>query len=89
VNALEKKAYHLVLMDILMPRMGGYEATRFIRSPQSTVLDRQVPIIALTASALLEDREKCIAAGMNDYLSKPIKPLELIEKVREWTQKKR
>jgi signal transduction histidine kinase len=88
VNALEKKAYHLVLMDILMPRMGGYEATRFIRSPQSTVLDRQVPIIALTASALLEDREKCIAAGMNDYLSKPIKPLELIEKIREWTQKK-
>jgi len=87
VNALEKKAYHLVLMDILMPRMGGYEATRFIRSPQSTVRDRQVPIIALTASALLEDKEKCLAAGMNDYLSKPIKPLALIEKVREWTQK--
>ena len=88
VNALEKKAYHLVLMDILMPRMGGYEATQFIRSQQSAVLDHQVPIIALTASALDEDKKKCFAAGMNDYISKPIKPLELIEKVRQWTRKK-
>ncbi|RJP86515.1 MAG: hybrid sensor histidine kinase/response regulator [Desulfobacteraceae bacterium] len=88
VNALEKKDYHLVLMDILMPRMGGYEATEFIRSPQSGVLDHQVPIIALTASALAEDKDKCFAAGMNDYISKPIKALELIETVRKWTRKK-
>ena len=88
VNALEKKAYDLVLMDILMPRMGGYEAARFIRSKQSGVLDHQVPIIALTASALAEDKEKCFAAGMNDYISKPVKPLELIEKVRNWTLNK-
>ncbi|MDO9263099.1 MAG: response regulator [Desulfosalsimonadaceae bacterium] len=88
VNALEKKTYHLVLIDILMPRMGGYEATQFIRSQQSAVLDHQVPIIALTASALDEDKKKCFAAGMNDYISKPIKPLELIEKVRHWTRKK-
>lgn len=87
VNALEKKRYHLVFMDVLMPRMGGYEATAFIRSPQSRVLDRNVPIVALTASALAEDKEKCLAAGMNDYLAKPVKPHELLEKVRQWARR--
>jgi CheY-like chemotaxis protein len=85
LRALAKKSYHLVLMDILMPVMGGYEATRRIRSADGHVLDRDLPIIALTASAMAEDQAKCLAAGMNDYIAKPVKPQELIDKVRQWS----
>jgi CheY-like chemotaxis protein len=84
IHALEKKSYHLVLMDILMPVMGGYETTRRIRSGETNALDPDLPIIALTASALAEDQKKCLAAGMNDYIAKPVKPQELIDKVRQW-----
>jgi CheY-like chemotaxis protein len=64
--------------------MGGYEATRQIRSGEANVLDPDLPIIALTASAMAEDQKKCLAAGMNDYIAKPVKPQELIDKVRQW-----
>ncbi|PIP38469.1 MAG: hypothetical protein COX19_12475 [Desulfobacterales bacterium CG23_combo_of_CG06-09_8_20_14_all_51_8] len=87
IRALEKKSYHLVLMDILMPVMGGYETTRRIRSGEANVLDPDLPIIALTASALAEDQKKCLAAGMNDYIAKPVKPQELIDKVRLWSRR--
>ncbi|MBC2713885.1 MAG: response regulator [Desulfobacteraceae bacterium] len=85
ISALEKNSYDIVLMDILMPQMGGYEATRQIRSPESNVIDHDLPIIALTASALAEDEEKCLSAGMNDYIAKPVKPQELIDKVKKWS----
>jgi two-component system sensor histidine kinase/response regulator len=88
IEALETNHYDMVLMDILMPRLGGYEATRQIRAQESKVLDPDLPIIALTASALAEDEAKCIAAGMNDYISKPVKPQELIDKVKKWSQTK-
>ena len=74
VAALEKSRYDLVLMDIQMPEMDGLEATRVIRDPNSAVLDHRVPIIALTAHAMKGDREKCLEAGMDDYVSKPIQP---------------
>jgi len=87
IRALERTNFDLVLMDILMPEMGGYEATRFIRSNETTVLDPDLPIIALTASALAEDKEKCLSAGMNDYIAKPVKPQALIDKVKQWSCK--
>lgn len=87
IQALEKNHYDLVLMDILMPGMGGYEATRQIRSRKNNVIDPRLPIIALTASALAEDKEKCLSAGMNDYIAKPVKPQELIDKVKKWSGK--
>jgi CheY-like chemotaxis protein len=75
VDALERQAYDAVLMDVHMPEMDGLEATRVIRSRLG---DGQGPtIIAMTASALQGDREACLAAGMNDYISKPIHPEEL------------
>jgi CheY-like chemotaxis protein len=74
-------------MDILMPEMGGYEATRLIRSDKTNVLNHHLPIIALTASALTEDKEKCLSAGMNDYIAKPVKPQALIDKVKKWSWK--
>ncbi len=87
IRLLGKKQYHLVLMDILMPEMGGYETTQKIRSPETHVIDHDLPIIALTASALAEDKEKCLSAGMNDYIAKPVKPQELIDKVKKWSWK--
>ncbi|MEZ4549712.1 MAG: response regulator [Desulfobacterales bacterium] len=84
IAALEAKSYDLVLMDILMPQMGGYEATRRIRANTTGTISPKLPIIALTASALAEDKEKCLAAGMNDYIPKPVKPQELLAKVNKW-----
>jgi CheY-like chemotaxis protein len=77
VKALEQINYDLVLMDCQMPVMDGYEATRVIRDASSAVLNHAVPVVAMTANAMQGDREKCLAAGMNEYTSKPIKLEEL------------
>jgi CheY-like chemotaxis protein len=78
VQALSTADYDLVLMDIQMPEMDGLEATRIIREPQSEVRNHQVPVVALTAQATREDRATCLRAGMNEYISKPIQPDELL-----------
>ncbi|MCG8344332.1 MAG: PAS domain S-box protein [Chlorobiales bacterium] len=72
IHALESKPYDLVLMDLQMPNMDGYECTREIRNPDSKVLDHNLPIIALTAHTREEDRKQCLECGMNDHLSKPV-----------------
>lgn len=80
VDALKRLAsarYDLVLMDCQMPEMDGYEAARQIRSGRLPGVDERVPIVALTAHAQASDRERCLAAGMDDYLSKPISPQQL------------
>lgn len=77
LQCLEKTAYDIVLMDIQMPEMDGLEATKIIRDPASNVLCHDIPIIAMTAYAMADDRQRCVDAGMNDYVSKPIKQAEL------------
>lgn len=84
VDELQKNPYDLVLMDIQMPEMNGYEATSAIRNPQTNCLDPQVTIIAVTANAMKTDRKACIDAGMDDYLPKPLNSKMLLEKIRQW-----
>ena len=83
VEILKKKNFDLVLMDVQMPVMDGFEATGIIRQGVGGV-DPDIPIIAMTAHALKGDRERCLVAGMNDYISKPINAGELYEKVSQW-----
>ncbi|MGH9746561.1 MAG: response regulator [Candidatus Acidiferrales bacterium] len=80
IEALEREAVDLVLMDVQMPEMDGLEATAAIREKEKTT-GTHVPIIALTAHAMKGDREKCLAAGADDYLTKPIRTAELFEAV--------
>ena len=84
VKALESIPYDLVLMDVCMPGMDGIEATRQIRDPQSKVRDHAIPIIALTANAMKSDREQCLSAGMDDYVSKPISKHALAAAIEKW-----
>ncbi|KAI7540058.1 hypothetical protein KC331_g9385, partial [Hortaea werneckii] len=80
-EAIKKKRFDIVLMDVQMPVMGGFEATAKIREFERDNGFRRSPIIALTAHAMLGDREKCIQAQMDEYLSKPLKPNQLIQTI--------
>ena len=84
LEALRTIPYDLVLMDCHMPEMDGYEATRWIRTPQSSVQNHALPIIALTARAMKGDREECLQAGMSDYLMKPVDPQALAAMLDKW-----
>ena len=78
VGLLQTEEFDLVLMDVCMPEMDGYEATRRIRAGESGPGAQQVFIAAMTANAMEGDRDRCLAAGMDDYLSKPVNKLELL-----------
>jgi signal transduction histidine kinase/DNA-binding response OmpR family regulator len=84
LQALEDLPYDLVFMDCQMPVMDGFEATRNVRDPQSKVLDRAISIIAMTANTMKGDREKCLAAGMNDFITKPVEPQKLQQALQTW-----
>ncbi len=87
LRALAAEPYDLVLMDVQMPVLDGVEATRQIRSGQAAVRNPAVPIIAMTAHAMTGDREKCLAAGMNGYVSKPVDPHALAGEIARFLGK--
>lgn len=84
-NAKEHRPYHMILMDVQMPVMDGYEATKLLRKDSQDDV-RNILVIALTASAIQGDREKCLASGMNDYMAKPVLLATLREKLRLYMQ---
>ncbi|MBA4368203.1 MAG: hypothetical protein C0403_11280 [Desulfobacterium sp.] len=83
IERLEKSEYHIVLMDVQMPEMDGFEATRRIRSKDSKVINASIPIIAMTAHAMKGDREKCLENGMDDYITKPINSQQIFEAIKK------
>ena len=85
IDALKNEKFDLILMDVQMPEMGGFEAAQIIR----TEMNLNIPIIALTANALKGDDLKCIAAGMDDYVSKPFEPEELRTKIIKYIENKK
>jgi len=85
IDLLRNSEYDLVLMDCQMPVMDGYTATRRIRQEATGVLRPGVPIVAMTAHAMAGEREKCLAAGMNDHITKPVSSRVLAQTVARWT----
>jgi PAS domain S-box-containing protein len=87
VEALTNLPYDLVLMDVHMPTMDGLDATRAVRAMSPEHPNRRVPIIAMTASAMKRDREKCVEAGMDDFIAKPVSPETLTALMDRWLDK--
>jgi CheY-like chemotaxis protein/HPt (histidine-containing phosphotransfer) domain-containing protein len=83
VQALVQMTYDVVLMDCQMPEMDGYAATQAIRTHEAQT-DKHIPIIAMTANAMQSDRERCLAAGMDDYVTKPVKTEALSALLQKW-----
>ena len=88
LDAIDRTPFDLIFMDVMMPEMDGLEATHAIRARQRNVQHKNyqspIVIIAMTAQAMQGDRERCLAAGMDDYLSKPIRPKDLREAIERW-----
>jgi len=83
IENVMQNTYDLVLMDIMLPGMDGYEITQAIREyEKANSIESPVPVIAITANTLDNDRERCFKAGMNEYLAKPFTAAQLIEKIR-------
>ena len=97
VDLFKRKRYDLILMDVQMPVMDGYEATQAIREITNRIYQKgdthvfnilPTPIIAMTAHAIMEDKEKCLAAGMDDYITKPLRRRDLLAMVNKWLEAK-
>ena len=87
VDTLKDNTFDIVMMDIQMPVMDGYEATAIIRNRTTNVRNHAIPIIAMTAHAFKSDLEKCLASGMNDYVTKPVTPKSLADALEKWLPK--
>ncbi len=84
IEMIEANSFHIILMDCQMPQMDGFEATGNIRNARAGEKNKTLPIIAMTAQAMKGSKEQCLSAGMDDYLSKPIKPDTLNQMIEKW-----
>jgi two-component system sensor histidine kinase/response regulator len=85
IAAVKTQSFDLILMDVQMPEVDGFQATQAIRTAER-ISGEHIPIIAMTAYAMSGDREKCLAAGMDDYLPKPVNAALLLEKVEKYSK---
>lgn len=85
IEALEKQSFDLILLDVYMPEMDGFDVTRVIRKMESENKSNQIPIIAISASVMPRDKDRIFEAGVNDFLGKPISKNYLLAKVKKWT----
>ncbi len=85
IAALRREPFDMVLMDVQMPEMDGFEATKVIRDDEAGH-NKHIPIIAMTAHAMTGDRERCLAAGMDGYVSKPIRAADLLKLIEQTSQ---
>ncbi len=83
IEMLKAEHYDLILMDVMMPGIDGLETTRLIRNDNTGLINNEIPIIAMTAHAMQGDRERCLSAGMDDYVSKPIKTDDLFSAIHK------
>ncbi len=88
LQAMQKTGYDLVFMDCQMPEMDGYEATRLLRQGKYGVKNPDVAVVAITANALKGDREKCLRAGMDEYIAKPVRKLEIVSVLEKFVDKR-
>ena len=87
LELLKTKEYDIILMDCQMPLLDGYDTTQAIRQMEAShQLHKHIVIIAMTANAFKEDRDRCLASGMDDYLSKPLRKQQLQETLERWMQ---
>jgi PAS domain S-box-containing protein len=86
IDMLSKHHFDMVFMDCQMPVMDGYDCTRNIRDPNSTVLNHHIPVVALTANAMRGDREACLAVGMDDYIAKPVEADTISHMLKKWLE---
>jgi CheY-like chemotaxis protein len=84
LEALERERFDLVFMDVQMPELDGFAATRELRRREVPGLNRTVPVVAMTAHAMQGDRDRCLQAGMSDYMSKPVSPQAVAKAVDRW-----
>ena len=85
LTCLQSQDFDVVLMDCIIPGIDGYEATRRIRSGEADVRNPEIPVVAITANAMMGDRQKCIDAGMDDYISKPVNPEQIKRTLSKWS----
>ena len=85
VTALAAARYDIVFMDLMMPVMNGLDATRAIRAAENAAARSRTPIVALTAQAIMGDRQTCLDAGMDDYMTKPFTRAQIADMLARWT----
>lgn len=87
-NLMKQKNFDLILMDCQMPILDGFQATKMIRETELKINKSRCPIVAITANAMSGDKEKCLEAGMDDFLAKPFKSQDILKIIEKWSNQK-
>lgn len=84
LKKLKEQTFDLILMDCQMPVLDGYQTTKIIREEEQRANKKRCPIVAITANAMFGDKDRCLSAGMDDFLSKPFQSRQILEMIEKW-----